>query len=395
MRVLLVSDWMSHAGGSEVYVAGLKHWLREAGDEVRLLTCGTDEPPEADASAFGTDNVIAQTALQLVNPLAVGAVRRLVRDFKPDAALVSHFAFHLSPAVLTALRPVPTVASMMDYKAVCPIGSKLLPDGTICRERAGLVCWRSGCTGFPHWLRDQPRYALIRAALARVGQVVCASPWMQEELLRNGIACECIPIPVAAPSPSFRHSPAPDPLFVYVGRLSREKGVELLLRAFRRLVTGHPSARLRIVGDGPLRRDIGAVSELAGLTGNVEFTGRVSPAAVEAMLRDAWALVAPSRWAEPYGLAVAEAIVRGVPVVTTVRGGPADTVEEGVTGLLVPNGDEVALASALEQVASGRAFRGHEIPPVAVERLAQRLSPRRHVDRLHAAFRAAGGPIAS
>jgi type III pantothenate kinase len=93
-----------------------------------------------------------------------------------------------------------------------------------------------------------------------------------------------------------------------------------------------------------------------------------------------------STWAEPFGLAVAEAIVRGVPVVTTSLGGFVNTVEQGVTGLLVPNGDTTRLAAALDDVASGRAFPEHVIAEAAVRRLAERLSPRRHVERLHAVF---------
>ncbi len=386
MRILLVSDWMSYAGGSEMYIAGLKQWLREAGDDVRLLTCGVSGPSGADARAFGTDNLVAQAALQVVNPFAVAGVRRIVREFKPDAVLVNHFAYHLSPAVFSALRSVPTVVSMMDYKVVCPIGSKLLPDGRICGEPAGLICQRAGCVSFPHWLRDQPRYALIRTMLANVRRVVCPSRWVQGELQRNGIASECIPIPVTAPPKEFRRAPAPSPTFVCVGRLSREKGIDVLLHAFKRLVTAHPAAKLRIVGDGPLRGEIRQLTDTLDLTSHVEFTGHLPPPAVDAILQDAWALVAPSTWAEPFGLAVAEAIVRGVPVVTTMVGGFADTVEEGVTGLLVPNGDDTRLAVALDQVASGRAFPQHTLSAAAVRELAERLSPRRHVESLHAAF---------
>ena len=386
VRILLVSDWMSHAGGSEVYIAGLKQWLREAGDDVRLVTCGVDGPSDADARTFGTDNVIAQAALQIVNPFAVAGVRRMVRDFKPDAALVNHFAFHLSPAVLAALRSVPTAVAVNDYKLVCPIGSKLLPDGSICDQPAGLVCWRSGCVSLPHWFRDQPRYSLLRTMLAKVRHVVAPSRWMQGELQRNGIASECIPIAVNAPPAEFRRAPAASPTFSCVGRLSREKGIDVLLHAFARLVTAHPTARLRLVGDGHLRGDMRHLVDTLGLTSHVEFTGLLPPSGVDATLQDAWALVAPSKWAEPFGLSVAEAIVRGVPVVTTALGGFADTVEEGVTGLVVPNGDVTRLATALDQVASKNAFPHQAISSAAVRELTERLSPRRYAERLHMLF---------
>lgn len=379
---------MSFAGGSEVYIAGLKGWLREAGHEVQLLTCGPEGTPEADEHAFGTDNALAQVALQLVNPFATAAVRRMVRAFRPDAALVSHFAFHLSPAVLGALRPLPTVVSVMDYKVVCPLGSKLLPDGTICRQAAGAVCRTGGCVSNAHWLRDQPRYALIRSALTGVRRIICASTWIQGELARNGIDSECIPIPVKRPTVAFTRAPARAPTFVFVGRLSREKGVDVLLHAFRQLLLAHPGARLRVVGDGPLRAESLALAVSLGVAGSVEFTGAVVPSAVEALIADAWALVAPSRWAEPYGLVVPEAVLRGIPVVATAQGGFADTVEQGITGLLVPNGDAAQLAAALDGIASSRVFPRQAIPAGAVARLAERLSPRVYVERLEAILNA-------
>ena len=100
---------------------------------MRLLTgsAGTAGDGTADFVVFGTERVAAQVLLQIVNPLAVAGVRRAVRQFKPDVALVNMFAHHLSPAALYALGGVPTVLVVSDYKAVCPVGSKLLPNGSI------------------------------------------------------------------------------------------------------------------------------------------------------------------------------------------------------------------------------------------------------------------------
>jgi glycosyltransferase involved in cell wall biosynthesis len=385
VRLLIVSDWMTSPGGTEVYVTNLRQWLRDAGDDVKLLTCGAGDGDGADIRAFGSDNVMAQSALQLYNPLAVRTVRRSVREFRPDAAFVAHFAYHLSPAVLGALADVPTVVSMMDYKAVCPLGTKLLPGGSICGRPAGVACRQEKCVGALHWLRDQPRYALIRSRV-RQASVVCASAWVRAELKRNGIESECIPIPVKGPAAGYARRPASTPTFVYLGRLSREKGVDVLIRAFGVVSSRHPAARLRIVGDGPMHNELERLAASVGLASNIDFRRRVPPDDVDALLADAWALVAPSVWAEPYGLVAPEAILRGVPVIATRRGGFADSVDDGVTGLLVENGDADALARALDDVASARAFPHQAIYSNAVARLATRLHPARHVERLHTVF---------
>jgi glycosyltransferase involved in cell wall biosynthesis len=98
------------------------------------------------------------------------------------------------------------------------------------------------------------------------------------------------------------------------------------------------------------------------LQGAVAFRGRLPFAGVEHELLDAWALVAPSLWAEPFGMVAPEAIVRQVPVIATRTGGFADTVVDGVTGLLVPNGDESALADAMLAVAERRRFSEPTLP---------------------------------
>jgi glycosyltransferase involved in cell wall biosynthesis len=386
MRILLVSDWMSSAGGSETYVVSLRDAFRARGDDVTLLTCGAGDGGAgyADRRVAGTDARAAQALLQIYNPAAVAAVRSAVDELRPEAVLVTHFAYYLSPAIFAALRGVPTVLVVLDYKYTCPLGSRLLPDGTLCDHRAGAVCLRRGCLTLPHWLRDQPRYALIRRALTGVGRVVCASRWVERDLEAHGIRAERIPHPTSPPPATFRRAPAPTPTFVYCGRLSREKGVELLVRSFARLRAEVGGAHLRIVGDGPRRADLVRLAAALNVDDAVTFTGWVDAPAVEQRLVDAWALVAPSIWAEPFGLVALEAIVRGVPVVASASGGFGETVEEGVTGLLVPNGDGEALLRAMRSVAVGCAFPTHAIAPDAVARVRDAYSPSRHVERLGA-----------
>jgi glycosyltransferase involved in cell wall biosynthesis len=385
VRVLLVNDWVPHEGGVETYVSGLRESLEARGDEVKLLTSsvGSQAGGSAEYVARGARAVVPQAALQVVNPFAAASARAAVRDFRPDVAHVSMFEMHLSPAVLTALRPVPTLLSIAYYKPVCPTGLKVWPDGRLCTQPAGLVCWRSGCLSLPHWLRDQARYALIRRELDRVAMIVTCSPWMEGQLAAEGVEAQALDWPVRPPAPGYRRARAEEPVFVYLGRLSPEKGVDVLLDAFDRLRTRMPSAQLRIVGDGPQRRALEALG-----VGGVTFTGSVAETEIDGMLADAWALVVPSRWAEPFGLVAAEAILRGVPVIASATGGLAGTVELGVNGLLFPNGDVEALYRLLEDVAAGRSLGADAPPADAIERIRTRHDPGRHVDHLRSLFAA-------
>ena len=277
MRVLLITDWTANEGGIEVYVARLLEGLRAAGDDVRLLTssAGSAAAGSADYVAYGTDRLAAQIALQIVNPFAVARVRTALREFRPDVVHVNMFEKYLSPAILFPLRAVPTVVMVLYSKPICPTALKMFPDGSLCTEPAGSICWRSGCVGLPEWVRDRPRYALLRAGLAGADRILACSLWMVEQLAANGIAAEPIALPVPALRSDYRRAPADAPLFVYCGRLNPEKGIDLLLRAFARTRDFHPGARLRIIGDGVRRAALEGLSADLRVGDAVEFVGRL------------------------------------------------------------------------------------------------------------------------
>jgi len=363
MRVLLVTDWTAEEGGIETYLELVAGGLRAAGDEVALLTSSAGPGAHADYRAFGTERLAAQAFLQIANPLAALDVRRAVADFRPDAVYVSMFEIFLSPAIFAPLRRTRTVLNIAYYKPVCPTGHKLLPDGSICQVRAGVACLRNRCLSLPRWLREQPRYALIRAAIESAGAVVTCSRFMRSELARAGVEAGFLPWPIDPPGPAFSRAPAEEPLFLFTGRLSAEKGVDVLLRALGLLRARGTAARLRIVGDGPERARLETLTGSLELEAAVEFAGRVPRREIERELAPAWALVAPSTWAEPLGLTALEAIVRGVPVVASATGGLAEMVQPGVTGLLFRNGDVDALADCLAEVARRGVFPGHQVSP--------------------------------
>ena len=390
MRVLLMTDWNPLWGGSEVYARTLRTGLRQAGDEVRLLTSSVS--PEgratADEVAWASDSPLGKAFLQIGNPFAAAKVRDVVRRFRPDVALVNMFALYLSPTALTALGRVPFVLLITDYKLMCPTGSKLLPDGRSCSRPAGRACLEEGCLGTAHWLRDQLRYRLMRDAVGRASQILACSRSLQRSLREEGIAGEVETLPVDAPGAGFRSAPDAAPLLLFVGRLDREKGVDTLLEAFARVLERVKDARLRIVGRGPLLPSLQALAHRLQVSDRVTFAGWREPARVEDDLAQAWAVVAPSTWPEPFGLVAVEAMVRGVPAIVTNHGGFAETVEHGVSGLHVPPDDAPALAAAMEAVATGAAFPTHRIEPAVVDRIREAYDLKGHVQRLRERFEA-------
>lgn len=112
------------------------------------------------------------------------------------------------------------------------------------------------------------------------------------------------------------------------------------------------------------------------------FRGWLGRSEIDDELAAAWAVVAPSLWAEPLGLVAAEAAVRGVPVVASATGGLAEIVTHRRNGLLFPNGDEAALSACLSDIAGGRVFPDHAVPASAVRDVAEQHDVKRHVARI-------------
>jgi glycosyltransferase involved in cell wall biosynthesis len=390
MRVLLVTDWAPTEGGIETYLVRLRAELVRAGDDVRLLasSAGTADRGLADYVARASDNPFLLAGLQLDNPFAASTLRRAVREFRPELVFVNMFERYLSPTVLRPPGHTPVVAMVHYYKPVCPTALKLLPGGEACSEPPGGACLRHGCVSPVEWLRDQPRYAAIWSGLRRADSVLACSRWVARELAGCGIEASPLHPPVPAPGPGYRRERAPEPVLLYVGRLVPEKGSDLLVRAFALAAGAYPRATLRLAGDGPQRAELARLAGELGIGASVELLGRLPFARVEAELARAWALVAPSRWAEPFGLAAVEAVTRGVPVVASAAGGHAETLEAGSTALLVRNGDVAELAAALDSILAGRAFASGALPADAVERARHRHAEAPHTEALRAVFAA-------
>jgi GalNAc-alpha-(1->4)-GalNAc-alpha-(1->3)-diNAcBac-PP-undecaprenol alpha-1,4-N-acetyl-D-galactosaminyltransferase len=158
-----------------------------------------------------------------------------------------------------------------------------------------------------------------------------------------------IPNPVPAPAAAARADAAVDTrLVVSVGRLTEEKGHDLLLRAFARLVDRYPAWRLVIVGEGPLRPALEVLREQLALRDRVEFAGLVKD--VRAILGRAELFVLPSR-REVFPMALCEAMAFGIPpVATEYRPGVREIVRDGVDGVIVPAEDVPALAEGMARL---------------------------------------------
>lgn len=233
---------------------------------------------------------------------------------------------------------------------------------------------------------DRPRLrgvflAMRRAAEAMSDRVVALTDADLEEQVALGLAPrgKYVVIPNGVDPEPFRNLPskkeararlglpAEKPLVVAVGRLSPEKGADILLDAMRAL----PEASAVLVGDGPMRAEL----ERRAPPGTA-FLGLRED--VPACLAAADAYVLPSRY-EAQGMAVVEAMMAGLPVVAARVGGVPSLLEDGRTGLLVPPGDPAAMAAAIRRALGDRAM-GAAARARALERFTAEAMAARYLD---------------
>jgi glycosyltransferase involved in cell wall biosynthesis len=174
----------------------------------------------------------------------------------------------------------------------------------------------------------------------RLDLVARGIPASRITVIHNGVDVHTL-----TPEPSTR---APEPRFVYLGRLKRYKQVDLIVQGFAALA--HPTATLHIAGTGDDRPRLEALARSLDLGHRVRFLGFVSEAEKLALLRAAWALVFTSS-KEGWGITNLEAAACGTPVIASDSPGLRDSVRHGETGYLVPHGDVTALAGAMRTIA--------------------------------------------
>jgi len=187
----------------------------------------------------------------------------------------------------------------------------------------------------------------------RAADLVCpVSEDLRRRIEDRGVRARFQVVPNPVDTVAFGGAPPPGgpPTALFVGGLQPIKRVDLLLRALARV--RHPDLRLEIVGDGPARSDLEGLAHELGLGQAVRFRGYVSKEGVAERMRAASFLVLPSM-IETFGLALAEALAVGRPVVASRTGAIPEIVDER-NGILVPPGDEEALAGAIERMVDER-----------------------------------------
>ncbi len=352
MRILHVNKYFFLQGGAEKAYFQFDELLRAAGHETLHFAMAESRNRPSPWSGYFPSEVLHdrpawhaaswKAALRTLGAGVSGPVRRIVREGRPDVALI-HNAYHQlgQPALMGTLAAlgVPAVHVLHDYKPLCGTHD-LLRDGRPCFECANGAFWHAawhGCGGSRgHGLTLAIEGYVQRPHYQRLEILTAPSLFLARKaremgftrdirLLRNPIE---IRTPIARPDQGVAVG--------FAGRLAREKGLDVLLEAARRL----PHVPVRIAGDGPLGDALRAAHPA-----NVTLLGKLDSTALEAEMRTWRFSVVPTISFENCSFAVLEACAMGLPVIGTAVGGTPELLEG--CGVLVPPSDADALTAAI------------------------------------------------
>uniref|UniRef100_I2PYJ8 Glycosyltransferase n=1 Tax=Desulfovibrio sp. U5L TaxID=596152 RepID=I2PYJ8_9BACT len=342
-RILLLNyEYPPLGGGAGNATANLARELAGLGVAVRVVTAAFKGLPRREvvdgyevrrlpALRRHADHCSPLEMLSFMGSAMV-ALPAMAREFRPDVC-VAFFGIPCGPAawVLKLLRGVPYIVSL----------------------RGGDV------PGFqPYDLAGYHRLTgpLIRFLWRQAAHVVANSQGLAALARKSAGETPIAMIPNGVDTDRF--APADDPSregpvrLVFVGRIVRQKGLDVLLDALARLPET-ACFELAILGDGPLRRELAERARRLGLGDRVRFAGWVGRADLPEALREADAFVFPSR-DEGMPNAVLEAMAAGLAVAATRIAGNEELVVDGRTGFLVPPDDPAALAAALARLVGDR-----------------------------------------
>ncbi|UUO17809.1 glycosyltransferase family 4 protein [Dolichospermum heterosporum] len=351
MKILLITDYATPTGGAEIQTIALRDGLRSRGHDARLFAssaCPLNAQSQADYHCLGTTSRL-RTLLQTANFWAFGKLKQILAEFQPDVVHVTIFLTQLSPLILPLLKNIPSLYYAVWYRSMCPIGTKILPNGTACQVKMGMACYQNHCLPLRDWLPLMIQMKLWQRWSNAFNLFVAPSQAVKKYLIGAGINSVEI---VWNGTPIQRQRPplSSPPTVVFAARLVKEKGAEVLLKAFALVVNQIPEARLLLLGDGAERETLHQQIIDLDIATNVLMYGFMSRIEMEKLFSVAWVQVVPSLWPEPFGMVVIEAMMRGTAVIASAIGGLAEIVQNNQTGLLVPPGDSQALAAALLRI---------------------------------------------
>jgi glycosyltransferase involved in cell wall biosynthesis len=333
MKILFAHNTYQQAGGEDSVLASEMTLLSEKGNDVFLASMGNESLVTfpAEVKSFLNVNYSVQSREWFL---------KKIEQHKPDLVHVHNFFPLLTPSIYDACidKGIPVVQTLHNYRTICP-GALLMRDGDICEKcitgspfNAVIHrCYRDSTVGSFAVARMVDHHRKKKTWGSKVNNFIALTEFAKKKFIAAGFPEDKIRV-----KPNFVSDPQHEvgttgrlgnvhPTregALFVGRLSKEKGVSTLLEAWRDL-----EAPLRVAGTGPLESMLASENQ-----GQIQYLGELDQPSVQKEMSRASFLVMPSEWYEGFPMVLVESFSQGLPIIASRLGGMAEIIEDGVTG---------------------------------------------------------------
>ncbi len=352
MRILLSNKFYYRRGGDCIYMMELERLLKSKGHDVAVFAMDYPENQPSDWSKYWPSNMSKIKAFS--RPFGDSEVKKkfnaLLDDFRPDVVHLNNIHTQLSPVIaeIAHARGIRVVWTLHDSKLVCPCYT-CMRDGKWCEEcftqKTSVIkhrCMPGSIPGAFIGYLEQKKWNKERL------QEVCdlflpPSQFMADTCVRGGydknkyrVLCNFIDLKKVE-NPSFDK----EDFYVYLGRLTKVKGIETLCK-----VASELPYKLVVIGGGELEPELREKYK----DSSIEFLGQKNWDEIRPLLEKARFMVIPSEWSENNPLTVIEAQALGTPVLGARIGGIPELINENVSGLTFNSGDSVDLKIKIQEM---------------------------------------------
>jgi glycosyltransferase involved in cell wall biosynthesis len=337
MRIIVAHNAYQHRGGEDSVVDSEVELLRSRGHEVEIYSRSNDDIVRISSLSLAYQTMWSnRTVLDL---------SQRFQSFRPDILHVHNTFPLISPSLywVAASHRVPVIQTLHNFRLMC-LNALYLRNGVVCEDCVGKSTWRgvvrkcyrnsyAASTVLSSMLTLHKGFGTYNRKITRF---IALNNFCKEKFVEAGLPRERVFV-----KPNFVD--VPDSVeserngFLYVGRLSKEKGLDVLARASHEF---DGACSVSVVGEGPERDILGACE-------TIRMLGPLPSRDVLALMRRSSALVVPSVWYENFPRTIVEAFACGLPVIASRLGALASIVEEGQTGLLFDPGDSSSLAERM------------------------------------------------
>ena len=410
MKVIQVHNYYQQAGGEDAVVKAEHDLLIEKGDEV--------VPYYKDNQALGTGVwELAKASLTTIwNWQTYREFRELLRSEKPDVVHCHNTFPLISPSIYWACAKegIPVVQTLHNYRLLClnaflfretKLGDKSISRGEICEKcltknfkypGINYGCYRNSRAGSLIVALMLLFHKLIGTWSRKVTAYIALTDFQKQKMIEGGLPGDKIWVKpnflqrtedwgqktdegnqqsiINGQQSDFRGLSSDvrsliagqTPFALFVGRLSPEKGCDVLLKAWARFQQTwrrehggvvSDTFQLLIVGDGPEREKLEKLSVKLKMTSSVKFVGKQPKCKIMGLMREGCFLVLPSLWYEGFPMTIVEAFSCGLPVIAANHGGMKSVIKEGRTGLLFNSGDPLNLSETLDKAFNNTKLR--------------------------------------